>query len=224
MPLIYWSPKATESLAYRTMQSEAAHTLQDNNLDHGNSSEFITAWKCDLCLKEHLSEDTEKHQEMLQSQPGGRGSLPVRAHSVISIIQGLLQEQFSKNELQVGCIKQMPVRYVSEDASKWWQVRGLMGMWDTQKDSPVQIHVFSIWILALVFAYEGGSFITYMKIRCTHTHRAEWFCVVCICMYMLMCHCVCDFHTIVYLLIHSPTLLIAPHGVSVWVRVHNVHM
>ena len=45
------------------MQSEAAYTLEDNNLDHGNSSEFITAWKCDLCLNERLSGHTRETQE-----------------------------------------------------------------------------------------------------------------------------------------------------------------
>ena len=86
------------------MQSEAAYTLKDNNLDHGSTSEFITASKCDLCLKGDFSGCTEEHGRMHQPQPGGRGSLVHFPRSNdITIIQRLVQEPFLKKELQLGC-------------------------------------------------------------------------------------------------------------------------
>lgn len=84
------------------MHSEAASTLKDNNLDHGSTSEMITAWKCDLCLKEHFSRCTEKHRQLHQLHFRCRGS-PAR----------IFIKNKNKNILcnDSGCVKERGCRW-----------------------------------------------------------------------------------------------------------------
>lgn len=63
-------------LSYRGTQSEAAYTLDDISIDHGNFLELIILLgKYDVCMKEHLTEFIEKIKNMHQTQAKGRGSV-----------------------------------------------------------------------------------------------------------------------------------------------------
>lgn len=62
-------------LSYGGMQSEAAYTLDDPSIDHGNFLEMIILLgKYDVRLKEHLTECVEKSKILHQSGTKGRGS------------------------------------------------------------------------------------------------------------------------------------------------------
>lgn len=62
-------------LGYRGKQSEAAYTLNDHNMAHGNFLEvIILLGKYDVCLKEHLTECIEKSKKQHQSQARGWGA------------------------------------------------------------------------------------------------------------------------------------------------------
>lgn len=66
-------------LSHRGKQAEAAYTLDDDTIDHGNFLEIILLLgKYDVCLKEHLTLSIEKSKQIHQSETGskgGRGSL-----------------------------------------------------------------------------------------------------------------------------------------------------
>ncbi|KAK9535823.1 hypothetical protein VZT92_008178 [Zoarces viviparus] len=64
-------------LSYRSKQGEAAYTLDDDTIDHGNFLEMIVLLgKYDICLKEHLTLCIEKSKQIHQSgSRGGRGAL-----------------------------------------------------------------------------------------------------------------------------------------------------
>ncbi len=84
-------------LSYRS-ENEAAYTLDDCNIDHGNFLEVLVLLsKYDVCLKEHLKECIEKSKKIHQTGAKGRGSLvlllsPRTINSVIDTIQQLIQE------------------------------------------------------------------------------------------------------------------------------------
>lgn len=60
-------------LSYRGTQSEAAYTLEDNSIDHGNIFELVVLLgKYDVCMKEHLRECIEKSKKMHQTENKGR--------------------------------------------------------------------------------------------------------------------------------------------------------
>ncbi len=63
-------------LSYRGKQSEAAYTLDDNSIDHGNFLELIILLgKYDVRLKEHLTACITQSKKMHQSQQArGRGA------------------------------------------------------------------------------------------------------------------------------------------------------
>lgn len=63
-------------LSYRGSQSEAAYTLEDISVDHGNFLELILLIsKYDTCLQEHVSDCIEKSKRLHQTGGKGRGSL-----------------------------------------------------------------------------------------------------------------------------------------------------
>ena len=65
-------------LSYRHEDNEAAYTLEDSSLDHGNFLEMILLLgKYDVALKEHLSDIIHKSKKLHESASGsrGRGSL-----------------------------------------------------------------------------------------------------------------------------------------------------
>ena len=52
-------------LSYRQVENEAAYTLDDNTIDHGNFLELILLLgKYDVCLKEHLDDCIEKSKKL----------------------------------------------------------------------------------------------------------------------------------------------------------------
>lgn len=60
-------------LSYRQVENEAAYTLDDNTIDHGNFLELIVLLgKYDICLREHLNDCVEKSRKLHQSS-GSRG-------------------------------------------------------------------------------------------------------------------------------------------------------
>jgi len=89
-------------LSYRGQQSEAAYTLDDHNIDHGNFLELIILLgKYDVCLKEHLTECIEKSKKMHQSQARGCGAAvtflsKTTVNTVISTVKWLIQETICK--------------------------------------------------------------------------------------------------------------------------------
>ena len=97
-------------LGYRGKEYEAAYTLDDDNIDHGNFLELIILLgKYDVCLKEHLTECTEKSKKMHQShsQAKGRGSAvtflsKTTVNNVISTVQRLIQETIAKEVAESG--------------------------------------------------------------------------------------------------------------------------
>lgn len=65
-------------LSYRQEQNEAAYTLEDNSLDHGNFLELITLLgKYDVALKEHLSEVIEKSKNSMNQHQAQEAEVPL---------------------------------------------------------------------------------------------------------------------------------------------------
>ncbi len=96
-------------LSYSHMENEAAYTLDDNTIDHGNFLELILLLgKYDVCLKEHLDDCIEKSRKLRQSSgTSGRGSLitllsKTTVNSVIDTIGHLIQECISKDVQKAG--------------------------------------------------------------------------------------------------------------------------
>ena len=85
-------------LAYRRSENEAAYTLEDHTVDHGNFLELILLLgKYDFCLKEHLDSCIENSKKLhLSGGTRGRGSLvtllsKTTVNSVIDAIHHLIQ-------------------------------------------------------------------------------------------------------------------------------------
>lgn len=64
-------------VSYRGTKSEAAYTLDDSSLDHGNFLEMIILLgKYDICMNEHLVDCIKKSQALHKSvSREGRGAL-----------------------------------------------------------------------------------------------------------------------------------------------------
>lgn len=96
-------------LSYRQVENEAAYTLDNDSLDHGNFLELIILLgKYDVCLKEHLRNVIEKSKK-LHVSPGsrGRGSLisllsKMTINSVIDTIRNLIQKNISTEIRKAG--------------------------------------------------------------------------------------------------------------------------
>uniref|UniRef100_A0A8C6KUE3 DUF4371 domain-containing protein n=1 Tax=Nothobranchius furzeri TaxID=105023 RepID=A0A8C6KUE3_NOTFU len=96
-------------LAYRRSENEAAYTLEDNTVDHGNFLELILLLgKYDFCLKEHLDSCIEESKKLhLSGGTRGRGSLvtflsKTTVNSVIDAIHHLIQENISHEIKKAG--------------------------------------------------------------------------------------------------------------------------
>lgn len=96
-------------LSYRQVENEAAYTLDDNTIDHGNFLELIVLLgKYDVCLKEHLNDCVEKSRRLHQSSGSrGRGSLitllsKTTVNSVIDALGHLIQESISSDVQKAG--------------------------------------------------------------------------------------------------------------------------
>lgn len=86
------------SLSYRGSDFEAAYTLEDRSLDHGNFLEMIMLLGLyDPCLQQHLTECIEKSKALHESGARGRGSLVTllskdTVNKVIKVISQLIKE------------------------------------------------------------------------------------------------------------------------------------
>ncbi|KAJ8263890.1 hypothetical protein GJAV_G00142760 [Gymnothorax javanicus] len=96
-------------LSYRHVENEAAYTLNDNTIDHGNFLELIVLLgKYDICLREHLDDCVEKSRKMHQSSGSrGRGSLitllsKTTVNSVIDALGHLIQESIARDVQKAG--------------------------------------------------------------------------------------------------------------------------
>ena len=96
-------------LSYRHTANEAAYTLDDGTIDHGNFLELILLLgKYDVCLKEHLDICIKKSKELHNSSgTSGRGSLvtllsKTTINTVIDTIGHLIQDCISNEVQQTG--------------------------------------------------------------------------------------------------------------------------
>ncbi|CAI5660952.1 unnamed protein product [Oreochromis niloticus] len=96
-------------LSYRHVENEAAYTLGDNTIDHGNFLELIVLLgKYDMCLGEHLNDCIEKSKKLHQTSGSrGRGSLitllsKTTVNSVIDALGHLLQESIASDVKKAG--------------------------------------------------------------------------------------------------------------------------
>uniref|UniRef100_A0A3B3S3W6 HAT C-terminal dimerisation domain-containing protein n=1 Tax=Paramormyrops kingsleyae TaxID=1676925 RepID=A0A3B3S3W6_9TELE len=96
-------------LSYRQVENEAAYTLDNDGLDHGNFLELIILLgKYDVCLKEHLSNVIEKSKKLhVSPESRGRGSLisllsKTTVNSVIDTIRNLIQQNISTEIRKAG--------------------------------------------------------------------------------------------------------------------------
>nr|XP_054590119.1 52 kDa repressor of the inhibitor of the protein kinase-like [Nothobranchius furzeri] len=96
-------------LSYRHVENEAAYTLSDNTVDHGNFLELIVLLgKYDACLREHLNDCIEKSKKSHQSSGSkGRGSLitllsKTTVNSVIDALGHLIQESITSDVKKAG--------------------------------------------------------------------------------------------------------------------------
>jgi len=85
-------------LSYRGSKFEAAYTLEDPSLDHGNFLEMIKLLSMyDPCLQQHLTECTEKSDKQHEAGARGRGSLVTllskdTINKVVKVISQLIKE------------------------------------------------------------------------------------------------------------------------------------
>lgn len=91
------------------MENEAAYTLGDNTIDHGNFLEqIVLLGKYDMCLREHLNDCIEKSKKLHQSSGSrGRGSLvtllsKTTVNSVIDAIGHFIQESITSDVQRAG--------------------------------------------------------------------------------------------------------------------------
>uniref|UniRef100_A0AAQ5XSS1 DUF4371 domain-containing protein n=1 Tax=Amphiprion ocellaris TaxID=80972 RepID=A0AAQ5XSS1_AMPOC len=95
-------------LSYRQEHNEAAYTLDNDSIDHGNFLELIILLgKYDVCLKEHLSSVIEKSKQIHASGTQGRGSLitllsKTTVNAVIDAIKHLIEESISADIKKAG--------------------------------------------------------------------------------------------------------------------------
>ncbi|XP_053274770.1 uncharacterized protein LOC128436886 isoform X1 [Pleuronectes platessa] len=97
-------------LSYRHEDNEAAYTLEDSSLDHGNFLEMILLLgKYDVALKEHLSDIIHKSKKLHESASGsrGRGSLVTllsksTVNSVIDTILKMIKDNIGTEIQKAG--------------------------------------------------------------------------------------------------------------------------
>ncbi|XP_059901454.1 uncharacterized protein LOC132452716 [Gadus macrocephalus] len=97
-------------LSYRHEDNEAAYTLEDSSLDHGNFFEMILLLgKYDVALKEHLSDIIHKSKKLHESASGsrGRGSLVTllsksTVNSVIDTILKMIKDNIGTEIQKAG--------------------------------------------------------------------------------------------------------------------------
>ena len=96
-------------LSYRHVDNEAAYTLADNTIDHGNFLELILLLgKYDVCSREQLDDCIDKSKTLHQScGTRGRGSLitllsKTMANSVIDTVGHLIQETIAGDLQKAG--------------------------------------------------------------------------------------------------------------------------
>ena len=96
-------------LSYRGNKTEAAYTLADDSLDHGNFLELVLLLaKYDVCMQEHVSDCIEKSRILQSSGKKGRGSLVTMlskntVNAVIEALSQLIKEDIaSANLLRAG--------------------------------------------------------------------------------------------------------------------------
>ena len=94
-------------LSYRHVANEAAYTLDDQTIDHGNFLELVLLLgKYDICLREHLNECIEKSKAH-QSSGRGRGSLitllsKTTVDSVIDAVGHFIQQSIASDVREAG--------------------------------------------------------------------------------------------------------------------------
>ncbi|XP_069368917.1 zinc finger MYM-type protein 1-like [Paralichthys olivaceus] len=97
-------------LSYRHEDNEAAYTLEDSSLDHGNFLEMILLLgKYDVALKEHLNDIIHKSKKLHESASGsrGRGSLVTllsksTVNSVIDTILKMIKDNIGTEIQKAG--------------------------------------------------------------------------------------------------------------------------
>ena len=95
-------------LAYRGAKNEAAYTLEDSTIDHGNFLELILLLgKYDVIMKEHLTNCIEQSKDHHHSGAKGRGSLvtlisKTTVKYVIDTVKQLIQESISSDVQGAG--------------------------------------------------------------------------------------------------------------------------
>ena len=95
-------------LSYRHLKNQAAYTLEDTTLDHGNFLEIILLLgKYDVILKEHLSKCIEQSKQLHQSGAKSRGSLvtfmsKTTVNSVTDTVKLLIQESIFSEIQEAG--------------------------------------------------------------------------------------------------------------------------
>lgn len=87
-----------QGLSYRGSEFEAAYTLEDRSVDHGNFLEMIMFLSMyDPCLQQHLTECIEKSKKQHEAGARGRGSLVTllskdTINKVVKVISELIRE------------------------------------------------------------------------------------------------------------------------------------
>ena len=93
-------------LSYRHVANEAAYTLDDQTLDHGNFLELVLLLGKYICLREHLNECIEKSKAH-HSSGRGRGSLitllsKTTVDSVIDAVGHFIQQSIASDVREAG--------------------------------------------------------------------------------------------------------------------------
>lgn len=106
-------------LSYRGSEYEAAHTLDDISVDHGNFLEIILLLsKYDLNLNEHINESIKASRARQQTNESGRGSLvtllsKTTVNKVVSVIGSLIQRTIANEVQQAGNLSALLLCWVS---------------------------------------------------------------------------------------------------------------
>ena len=88
-------------LSYRGSEFEAAYTLEDRSIDHGNFLEMVMLLSLyDPCLQQHLSECIDKSKKQHEAGARGRGSLVTllskdTINKVVKVIRQLIREKIA---------------------------------------------------------------------------------------------------------------------------------
>ena len=99
--------KGKRGLSYRGMQSEAAYTLDDSSIDHGNFLEMIHLLGKYMCMKKHLTACVEKKKLLESGSRGVRGSLitllsKTTIDNIITTIQHTMQATIASEIHEAG--------------------------------------------------------------------------------------------------------------------------